>query len=57
MTLVHTVATITSDYNVAMNVDTIAVFVIPLVALLMTSAMMWHKEHLWNVSVLQRVCL
>jgi hypothetical protein len=28
-------------------------FVVPLVALLMSKPMMWHEEHLWNVSVLQ----
>jgi hypothetical protein len=36
--------------------DTTVAFVIPLAALL-TSPMLWHKEHLWNFSVLQRVHL
>jgi hypothetical protein len=49
--MVHTV--------VLMTLDTIGFYTIvgfiPLVALLRSSALMWRKERLWNVSVLQRV--
>jgi hypothetical protein len=49
MSLGHIVATVTLDTIVAS--DAIAVFVIPL------SLLMMFKEHLWNFSALQRVCL
>jgi uncharacterized membrane protein len=51
----HIVVTITLDTTVAFN--TIVAFVIPLVALLMSLPMMWHKKHLWKFRVLQRVHL
>jgi hypothetical protein len=35
----------------------IVALVIPLVVLLMSTLVMWREEHLWNVSVLQRVDL
>jgi hypothetical protein len=53
MHLVYIVATITLDTIVAFV--TIFEFVVPLFALLTSSSVMWHKEHLWNFSVLQRV--
>jgi hypothetical protein len=37
--------------------DTTIASVIPLVALLTSPPMMWHKEQLWNFSVFQRVHL
>jgi hypothetical protein len=40
-----------------MALDTIVAFVIPLVALLTSSPIMWCEEHLWNFSVFQRVHL
>jgi hypothetical protein len=43
----------TLDTTVAF--DNIVVFVIPLVALLTSSPVMWRKGHLLNFSVLQRV--
>jgi hypothetical protein len=46
MTLVTTVA-----------FSTIVAFVIPLVALLTSSPMMWREEQFWNFSVLERVGL
>jgi hypothetical protein len=56
----HIVATMTLDYIVStMTLDTIigfdaiTAFVIPMVASLTSSAVMWRKEHLWNFSVLQ----
>jgi hypothetical protein len=57
----HWVARVTLDHiDITMALYTIVafdviVFVIPLVALLRSSAMMWSKEHLWNFSVLQEV--
>jgi hypothetical protein len=51
----HISATITFDTVVAFF--SIVAFVIPLVTLLLSMPMMWHEEHLWNVSVLQRVQL
>jgi hypothetical protein len=36
--------------------DTTVVFIIVLVSLLTLLTMMWCEEHLWNLSVLQRVC-
>jgi hypothetical protein len=36
-----------------MTVDTTIAFVIPLVALLTSSPVMWHKENHWNAIVLQ----
>jgi hypothetical protein len=51
-------ATMTVDTTVAS--DTIVAFVIPLVALLTSLPVMWHKAHLsWNfcVGLLQRVYL
>jgi hypothetical protein len=35
--------------------DTIAAYFISLVALLMSSPVMWCEEHLWDISVLRRV--
>jgi hypothetical protein len=52
MALDHIVATMELDVTVAFG--TIVAFVIPLVALLMSSPVTWHKERLWNFSVLQR---
>jgi hypothetical protein len=49
----YTVATMTLDDIVTFN--TSVAFVIPLVALLMSSPVMWHKDPLWNFSVLQRL--
>jgi hypothetical protein len=37
--------------------DSIVAFVIPLVAPLILSPVMWREEHLWNFGVLQRVHL
>jgi hypothetical protein len=37
--------------------DTIVDFDIPFVAMLTSSPVIWRKEHVWNVSVLQRVHL
>jgi hypothetical protein len=48
----HT-ATMTLDTVAAF--DTTATFVIPLVALLITTSLMWHEEHHWNFSALQTV--
>jgi hypothetical protein len=60
----HIVATMTSDHIIAtlpldtmVVFDTVVAFVIPLVALLSSAIMMWCEEHLWNLSVLQRVHL
>jgi hypothetical protein len=48
MTLDHTVAT--------MYLDTFVEFIISLVTLLRSLlSVVWHEEHLWNFSVLQRV--
>jgi hypothetical protein len=70
VTLVHIVAAVTLDHIVAevtlyrvatmfldtvVAYDTIVVSVIPLVAQLMSLPETWHKEHLWNFPVLQRV--
>jgi hypothetical protein len=49
----HTVAGMTYDAIIAFC--TTAAFVITITALLMSSPMLWHKVHLWNFSVLQRV--
>jgi hypothetical protein len=58
MALKHIVAKKTLVYIVlTVTLDHIVTFVIALVALLTSSPMMWRKEHLWNVSVLQRVGL
>jgi hypothetical protein len=35
--------------------DTIVAFVVPLIALLTLSPVMWRKEGLWNVSVLSKL--
>jgi hypothetical protein len=51
----HIIETVALDFIVAF--DIIVVFVIPLVALLSSSPVMWREEHLWNISVLQRVHL
>jgi hypothetical protein len=40
-----------------MTLDTIVGFVIPLVALLTSGPVMWRKERLRNISVVQRVHL
>jgi hypothetical protein len=37
--------------------DAVVAFVIPLLALLTSSPVIWRQEHLWNFSVLQRVHL
>jgi hypothetical protein len=55
MTLGHIVATVTLDIIVAF--DTIVAFVIPLVAPLTSSPVMWRKEHLWKFSVVQSAYL
>jgi hypothetical protein len=55
MILDHIVATMTLYTSVAS--DIIVSFVIPLVALLTSSPVMWREEHLWNFSVLERVHL
>jgi hypothetical protein len=52
MTSDHNIATMTQDTVVAF--DKSVAFFIPMVTLLMSMPMMWHEEHLWNVSVLQR---
>jgi hypothetical protein len=52
---VHIVAAVTLDTTVAF--DTVVVFVIFLVAMLMPWPILWCKEHRWNFSVLQRVHL
>jgi uncharacterized membrane protein len=73
MTLVHIVAPVASNHIVApvasnhivatvtlaniVAFDIFVAFVISLVALLTSSPVMWLKERLWNVSVLQRVHL
>jgi hypothetical protein len=67
MTLVHIIVTMILNHNVgtmlldhtvsSVPLDTIVPSVIPLVSLLISSPMKWHKEHLWNFSVLQRVHL
>jgi hypothetical protein len=49
----HTVAGMT--YYTTIAFCTTAAFVISIIALLMSSPMMWHKVHLWNFSVLQTV--
>jgi hypothetical protein len=51
VTLDHNVATMTLDTIVAF---TIVAFVVRLVALL-SSPVMWRKEHIWNGCVLRRV--
>jgi hypothetical protein len=56
MTSDRIIPTVIFDTVVAF--DIIVAFVIPLVAPLMLSPVMWRKEHLWNFSVLlQRVQL
>jgi hypothetical protein len=61
VTFDRTVTTVALDRIVATTLDmivafdTIVAFVIPLVALLTSSPVMWRKEHLWNFRVLQRV--
>lgn len=50
-TLDCTVSTVTLDDIVTF--DTTVAFIIPLIALLMPSPQIWHKEHFWNFSVLQ----
>jgi hypothetical protein len=58
ITLDHIVATMTLDHIVATTAllfDNIVVFVIPLVAIMTSSPVMRHKEHLWNFCVLQKV--
>jgi hypothetical protein len=53
-TLMHIFATLSLDSIV--DFDTIIVFPIPLVALLI-SPVVWHKEHVLNFSVLKRLQL
>jgi hypothetical protein len=53
MILDHIVATMTLDTIYAC--DTIVAFVIPFVALLTSSPLLFREEDLWNFSVLQRV--
>jgi hypothetical protein len=54
----HTVATITSDHISRMpsdsivSFDTIFAYVIPLVAMLTSTPLMWREERLWDFSVL-----
>jgi hypothetical protein len=55
MNLDRIVATITLDTIVTF--DTIVAFIIPFVALLTPSPVMWRKEKVWNFSVLQTVHL
>jgi hypothetical protein len=56
--LIYIVTTI-ALYHIAVTVtlDTIVAFVIHLIALLMLSPVMFHKEHLWNYNVLHTVHL
>jgi hypothetical protein len=49
MALDRIIVTMTLDAIVAFY--TTVAFVIPLVALLTSSTVMWRKEHLWNFSV------
>jgi hypothetical protein len=52
----YIVTTKTLDYIVeTITLGIIVVFVIPFVVVLTSSPVMWHKEHLWNFNVLQRV--
>jgi hypothetical protein len=55
MTLDYIIAAMT--YGTTVPSHMIVSFVIPLVSLLTSMPMMWSEEHLWNVSVLQRVHL
>jgi hypothetical protein len=56
ITLDHIIIAMTLDHFVTtMALDTTVAFLIPLVALLMSLPVMWHNEHIWNFSVLQRV--
>jgi hypothetical protein len=43
--------------NTTVAFDTTVEYAIPLVALLTSTLMMWHEEHLRNSNVLQRVHL
>jgi hypothetical protein len=59
MTSVSIVATDNSDHicttmaqDIIVAFDTIVAFVIPLVTMLTSAPVMWHEEHIWNVSVL-----
>jgi hypothetical protein len=52
MTSAHITATIFLNNIVAFGI--IVAFIIPLVALLTSSSVMWCEEHLQNFSVLQR---
>jgi hypothetical protein len=51
----HIVTTMT--FHIIVVFDIIVASVIPLVALLILSFVLWREEHLWNFSVLQRVHL
>jgi hypothetical protein len=53
MALDHIAETMTMITIVAF--DIIVTFGNPVAALLTLSPVMWRKEHLWNISVLQRV--
>jgi hypothetical protein len=55
MTLNHINATVIFDTIVAFHI--IVAIVIPLVALIMPTPVMWHEEHVWNFSVLKGVHL
>jgi hypothetical protein len=63
MTLDNIVTTVTLDQIVAMVAsdivafDSVVAFVIPWATLLMSLLVMWHKQLLWNFSILQRVHL
>jgi hypothetical protein len=61
MTLDHIVTLTTLDLTAAaisldviFAFDTIFAHVILTLALLMSSPLMWHSEHLWDISVVQR---
>jgi hypothetical protein len=54
MTLVYMIATMALNINITFH--TIVAFVSPIVALLTSMLIMWHKEHLWNFGILQ-ICL
>jgi hypothetical protein len=58
----HTIAAMVSDYSVAtitldkvVATDIIVAFIIPLIALLISSPVLWHTEHSSNFCVFQRV--
>jgi hypothetical protein len=46
-----------NDLYTIVAFDTVAAFVIPIVALLTSTPVTWSEGHLWNFSILQRVHL